>query len=141
MKLEVLTVALEAIEHLQPIVARIRRHDRKLANQITDAAESSPQCSRFESQAPSGRRPGFRARQSAVWSTQNSHTEQPAVALCARFSTSAKVRTTTRAHARVASKVLREALTRSALACWPQSAGSTYQNVKPARLSRTTTAS
>lgn len=41
MKLEVLKVALEAIEHLQPIVARIRRHDRKLANQLTDAANSA----------------------------------------------------------------------------------------------------
>jgi len=40
MKLEVLNVSLEAIEHLQPIVARIRRHDRKLANQLVDAANS-----------------------------------------------------------------------------------------------------
>jgi four helix bundle protein len=41
MKLEVLNVALEAIELRRPIVARIRKHDRNLARQITDAANSS----------------------------------------------------------------------------------------------------
>jgi hypothetical protein len=41
MKLEVLNVALEAIELLKPIVVRIKRHDRNLARQVTDAATSS----------------------------------------------------------------------------------------------------
>lgn len=41
MKLEVLNVALEAIELLRPIVVRIRKHDRNLARQITDAANSN----------------------------------------------------------------------------------------------------
>ena len=40
-KLEVLNLALEAIELLGPIVARIKKHDRSLARQITDAANSS----------------------------------------------------------------------------------------------------
>jgi four helix bundle protein len=40
MKLQVLDVALEAIQHLSPLMRRIRRHDRKLAQQITDAANS-----------------------------------------------------------------------------------------------------
>jgi four helix bundle protein len=40
MKLEVLNVALEAIQHLRPLMHRIRRNDRKLAQQITDAANS-----------------------------------------------------------------------------------------------------
>ena len=40
MKLEVLTIAIEAITHLRPIVARIRRHDRVLSKQVTDAANS-----------------------------------------------------------------------------------------------------
>jgi hypothetical protein len=39
-KLQVLDVALEAIQHLSPLMRRIRRHDRKLAQQITDAANS-----------------------------------------------------------------------------------------------------
>lgn len=41
MKLEVLNRALEAIGLLRPIVARIKKHDRTLARQITDAANSS----------------------------------------------------------------------------------------------------
>ncbi|MGE3675418.1 MAG: four helix bundle protein [Polyangiaceae bacterium] len=41
MKLEVLNVALEALSQLRPIVARIKRHDRGLAKQITDAANSA----------------------------------------------------------------------------------------------------
>ena len=41
MKLEVLNVALDAIELLRPIVVRIKKHDRSLARQITDAANSS----------------------------------------------------------------------------------------------------
>ena len=40
-KLQVLDVALEAIELLRPIVARIKKHDRNLARQLTDAANSS----------------------------------------------------------------------------------------------------
>src|SRR5690606_8511937 len=40
-KLEVLNLALEAIELLGPIVARIKKHDRSFARQITDAANSS----------------------------------------------------------------------------------------------------
>jgi len=40
-KLEVLNLALEAIELLRPIVARIKKHDRSLARQIADAANSS----------------------------------------------------------------------------------------------------
>jgi hypothetical protein len=40
-KLEVLNVALEAIELLRPIVVRIKKHDRNLARQITDAANSN----------------------------------------------------------------------------------------------------
>lgn len=40
MKFEVQSVALEAIERLHPIVGRIRKHDKKLANQIVDAANS-----------------------------------------------------------------------------------------------------
>jgi len=40
MKLEVLTVSIEAITKLRPIVYRIRRHDRVLAKQVTDAANS-----------------------------------------------------------------------------------------------------
>ncbi|HEY6722877.1 MAG TPA: four helix bundle protein [Polyangiaceae bacterium] len=41
MKLEVLDVALEALALLRPIVVRIKKHDRSLARQITDAANSS----------------------------------------------------------------------------------------------------
>lgn len=41
MKLDVLNVALEALELLRPIVLRIKKHDRSLARQITDAANSS----------------------------------------------------------------------------------------------------
>jgi four helix bundle protein len=41
MKLEVLNLALEAIELLRPLVARIKKHDRNLARQLTDAANSS----------------------------------------------------------------------------------------------------
>jgi hypothetical protein len=41
MKLEVLNVVLEAIELLRPIVVRIKKHDRNLARQITDAAHSN----------------------------------------------------------------------------------------------------
>ena len=41
MKLEVLERALEAIALLRPVVVRIRKHDRTLARQITDAANSS----------------------------------------------------------------------------------------------------
>ena len=40
MRLKVLQLALEAIALLCPVVARIRRHDRSLAKQITDAANS-----------------------------------------------------------------------------------------------------
>ena len=40
MKLQVLSVAIEAIGKLSPIVVRLRRHDRSLAKQITDAANS-----------------------------------------------------------------------------------------------------
>ena len=40
MKLEVLNVSIEAISKLRPILARIRRHDRVLAKQVTDAANS-----------------------------------------------------------------------------------------------------
>jgi four helix bundle protein len=40
-KLEVRGLALEAIELLRPIVARIKKHDRSLARQIADAANSS----------------------------------------------------------------------------------------------------
>ncbi len=40
MKLQALSVSLEAIAKLRPIVARIRRHDRILAKQVTDAANS-----------------------------------------------------------------------------------------------------
>jgi len=41
MKLEVLNVAIAAIALLRPIVVRIKKHDRTLARQITDAANSS----------------------------------------------------------------------------------------------------
>ena len=41
MKLDVLNLALEAIELLRPIVVRIKKHDRTLARQVTDAANSS----------------------------------------------------------------------------------------------------
>jgi len=41
MKLEVLNLALEAIALLRPVVLRIKKHDRNLARQITDAANSS----------------------------------------------------------------------------------------------------
>jgi hypothetical protein len=41
MKLEVLELALQAIELLRPIVVRIKKHDRNLARQITDAANSN----------------------------------------------------------------------------------------------------
>ncbi len=41
MKLEVRNLALQAIELLRPIVVRIKKHDRSLARQITDAANSS----------------------------------------------------------------------------------------------------
>ncbi len=41
MKLEVLNLALQAIELLRPIVVRVKKHDRSLARQITDAANSS----------------------------------------------------------------------------------------------------
>ena len=41
MKLDVLNLALEAIELLRPIVIRIKKHDRNLARQITDAANSN----------------------------------------------------------------------------------------------------
>jgi four helix bundle protein len=41
MKLQVLDLALEAIELLRPIVLRIKKHDRGLARQLTDAANSS----------------------------------------------------------------------------------------------------
>ncbi len=40
MKLQVLGLAIDAIQHLRPLVIRIRRHDRSLAKQITDAANS-----------------------------------------------------------------------------------------------------
>ena len=40
MKLEVLNVALDAIALLRPIVVRIKKHDRNLARQVTDAANS-----------------------------------------------------------------------------------------------------
>ena len=40
MKLEALSVSIEAITKLRPIVSRIRRHDRVLAKQLTDAANS-----------------------------------------------------------------------------------------------------
>ncbi|HEY6727787.1 MAG TPA: four helix bundle protein [Polyangiaceae bacterium] len=41
MKLDVLNLALDAIELLRPIVIRIKKHDRNLARQITDAANSN----------------------------------------------------------------------------------------------------
>ena len=41
LKLEVLNLALEAIALLRPIVVHIKKHDRNLARQITDAANSS----------------------------------------------------------------------------------------------------
>lgn len=40
-QLEVLNIALEAIERLRPVITRIRRHDKKLAQQIVDAANSA----------------------------------------------------------------------------------------------------
>jgi four helix bundle protein len=40
MQLEVLNIAIETIQQLRPVVTRIRRHDRALAKQITDAANS-----------------------------------------------------------------------------------------------------
>ncbi|MCB9587312.1 MAG: four helix bundle protein [Polyangiaceae bacterium] len=40
MSLQVLDLALDGISQLRPVVARIKRHDRPLAKQITDAANS-----------------------------------------------------------------------------------------------------
>jgi len=68
------------------------------------------------------------------------HTEQPTVALCVPFSISAKVHTTTRARARVASKALREAKARCGSAFSQPFAGNTCRNAKLARLLNTTTA-
>jgi hypothetical protein len=39
-RLEVLNVALEAIELLKPIVARIKKHDRNLARQLRHSTQS-----------------------------------------------------------------------------------------------------